>query len=673
MRSTLTFISLSAVLSATALFGADSLGWRGDGTGRYPDATPPLKWGRTTQTIAALRYQAKKPEEKDQGLPAPDGVVREWLVLGPYAPPEPKPFEGDSMPDEVKLAPNEGDKVGELVWKKAEKLENAFIDFNTAFGKHKAGLGYAYTNVYADVPGEYLVNISCPDSVRLVVNGNPCKSIGGRFRAKFEKGWNHVLLKSKAAPHSWFVEPVFYPPTQADGSETNIAWHTPLPAYDADGFPPVAGSGMPILVGDKIFLLCEPHDLVCLNKADGKVLWSRSNSYFDTVPEADRAANPDIAALAPAAKELAALMDTLKSGPLDKAKLEQRNKLQGALAAGMLKVDPKKYRAPGGQDVGLAGVAPVSDGKFVYLWLLSGVSACYDLDGNRVWIKLENKPEIEHGFSSSPIVLDGMLITYMRELMARDVKTGEMIWHVQVSKELEGQSIAGHFHGSFVKATLGGQDYLVVPNGTVVRLKDGKLAFMDPKVTGFQHIPSAVMDGRTMLWQSTQGPLFIVTFPDKAADRLFPDALREVKIETNQFPMFYNDWHMSSPLVHEGLAYLMNNVGVLTVVDIAEAKVVYQRQLDIDGFVSHSEGACRGMGCSPTLAGKYIYLTGNNNTVLVIEPGRVFKQVAKNRIERPYLEWGWSNRQERTVACPIFDGKRLYLRAESGLYAIEEK
>ena len=31
----------------------------------------------------------------------------------------------------------------------------------------------------------------------------------------------------------------------------------------------------------------------------------------------------------------------------------------------------------------------------------------------------------------------------------------------------------------------------------------------------------------------------------------------------------------------------------------------------------------------------------------------------------------WSERQERFVANPVFDGKRLYIRGEGALYAIE--
>jgi outer membrane protein assembly factor BamB len=106
---------------------------------------------------------------------------------------------------------------------------------------------------------------------------------------------------------------------------------------------------------------------------------------------------------------------------------------------------------------------------------------------------------------------------------------------------------------------------------------------------------------------------------------------------------------------------------------VAEGKVLYQQMLDIDGFQTSNEGAARGCGISPTLGGKFIYLFGNSGACVVLEPGRTFKQVAKNKLENQVLAGHWAERQERTVANPVFDGDRLYIRGEGNLYAIDSK
>ena len=58
-------------------------GWRGDGTGKCPAANPPVTWGRVSKLVKGLRYQARPPRAGDTGKPMPDGVVREWPILGP--------------------------------------------------------------------------------------------------------------------------------------------------------------------------------------------------------------------------------------------------------------------------------------------------------------------------------------------------------------------------------------------------------------------------------------------------------------------------------------------------------------------------------------------------------------------------------------------------------------
>jgi len=104
---------------------------------------------------------------------------------------------------------------------------------------------------------------------------------------------------------------------------------------------------------------------------------------------------------------------------------------------------------------------------------------------------------------------------------------------------------------------------------------------------------------------------------------------------------------------------------------VNEAKVLYQRMLDVDQFQTANEGPARGCGISPALGGKHIYVFGNNGAAVVLEPGRVFKQVAKNKIESLVSVGHWGERQERFVSNPVFDGDRLYVRGEGHLYALQ--
>ena len=93
-------------------------GWRGDGTGHFPDATPPLRWGRISKTMSDLRNSAGKLPEAElaRAKTMEQGTVREWLILGPIAAdPDAKVknlFDKEQIDGEAQLQPTEGDKEG---------------------------------------------------------------------------------------------------------------------------------------------------------------------------------------------------------------------------------------------------------------------------------------------------------------------------------------------------------------------------------------------------------------------------------------------------------------------------------------------------------------------------------------------------------------------------------
>jgi hypothetical protein len=146
-------------------------------------------------------------------------------------------------------------------------------------------------------------------------------------------------------------------------------------------------------------------------------------------------------------------------------------------------------------------------------------------------------------------------------------------------------------------------------------------------------------------------------------------------INCNQFPRWYGGWTTASPLFHEGLVYCLSEDGVLSVVDAEKQTIVYQKLLDLDLDMSTINWPIRGGACtSPALAGKYIYIFGDRGAGVVLEPGRTFKQVARNRLENVHvIAPPWCGYPEESASCPAFEGKRLYFRALENLYCIEEK
>jgi outer membrane protein assembly factor BamB len=641
-------------------------GWRGDGTGKYPAADPPVMWSRVSKAVKGLRYLAAKPKDADAGTPMPDGVVREWLLLGPVPMPEDGTVKQDALPNEAQLAPDEGRKTGPCTWKRVT-VDTAYLDFTALLGKARDSVAYACTHVYSETGGPFRVNLTCPGPSRAYVNGKAAPPFGTRLNLGLAKGWNRILLKVAPGEEDWFAAPVFHACGTPQYEEAGLAWRTPLPGVMPAFYGGGTGAGAPVIVGDRLYLLSEPHDLVCVNKADGKVLWVRRQSYFEAATDAERK-HPAWKDAEAVVARIDALTAAFVAGTATAAQLQQKADLEKELQKAMERVDPEKYKREPIPDVGFSGYTPSTDGRYIYTWSGSGVAACYDLDGNRRWIRLDRLAAVEHGFSSSPLLVDGKLVAFMRDLLAFDAATGRLAWQIPMA-DRGGLNPGNFFHASPIAAAIGGTPVIVLGNGSLVRAADGKVLCASPK-TVRQSVASPVVDGGTLyVLSSGSMQLFIHPLPDALAHPL-KLAERAVDVKTAPFPKYYLPWHLSSPVIHDGLAYLVNNTGVLTVVDTEAGQVLYRKLLDLDICQSANEGAARGIGASPALAGKRLYVLGNNGAALVLEPGRTYKQIAKNKIESIVMTGHWAERQERFVANPVFDGPRLYIRGEGNLYAI---
>ncbi|MCL2648841.1 MAG: PQQ-like beta-propeller repeat protein [Phycisphaerales bacterium] len=688
--------ALSLVICSIAL-GANEpgvTGWRGEGTGIYPGekggGTPPTKWQYVSEEVAGLRFQASPPSgAAASGTLMPDGVIREWLIAGPI------PDKDDTLnvEDQSALAPKAGDKVGGGGQWKAIKTQSSYVDFNEVFkgsgggarGKEEEA-AYALTYIYSPKAASFSLNLNHSKLAHVWINGKLATPKAGEPDTAYAppviqltQGWNRILIRCRAQTvddrpkiGTWYINLCLRTlDKDARYITQGIKWRAMLPS----GY----GFGGPVVTGGKILLQSEPSDLVCLDAASGKILWLRSNNYNEFATDAEKQANPEIfkeiKQLEATLQAENALFATGKFPPLEgldgdvvyKTKVTTEAKLRKL----MKQVDDTKYIPPGGQDVGYSGLTPVTDGKYVWAWFATGVTCCYDLNGKLIWRRLDNEGSFfEHGYSVSPVLVDGKLIVFMNKIMAFDAKTGKLLW----TTPLEGPAL--RCHGTPATAKVGGgggTSVVVLPMGQILRASDGKMIrAQGPEISrNQQEIPSPVAIGNTFYRLSTYGPFTKATLPNQLADPLELASVQTMKLDMTVFPHYYLEWFMASPLIVGDLAYCMNNSGVLSVIDAKSMTLVYQKILDIDEFQQTLDGPGRGCGISPTLAGGNIYLVGNTGTTLVLKPGRTYEQLAKNKIESTIPRY-WRTRFERFVAAPTFSGKNMFLRGERYLYCIGE-
>ena len=468
------------------------------------------------------------------------------------------------------------------------------------------------------------------------------------------------------------------PPTvwykKENGDKKNILWETKLPCYSW---------ATPVIVGDKLFTRSEPYDLICLNKNTGKILWIRSYPSFIAVPAEEKTANPAWKDVEPLVAELQKVNDEFAAEGWTKELYKRKYDLQKKINQLTAKAD-KKYELPPDKYVeswsGYTGSTPCSDGQHIYFSSGNGVTACYDLNGNNKWAKFEAPMLVsyEHGLPwSAGLFGDKLLVPLVvppgdrHEVQARNKATGEPVWRTFFPKARENYFI--------VPFNVGGVEYGAIFDN-LFRVSDGKSVPIpgtggDGVAEGDLLFAVHIYGHVTWCRIGSDLKVQLVTPGNKEGYQQLsiPPADEAKKYESG------SNAYTASPLYYNGLLYVLSNWGRLAVIDPAKAELAYVKMLPFD-FKNPPGRKTLGMGigASPALAGKYIYMIDSAGCTIVMEPGREYKQVAKNNIDYTVPD-GWEPNHwlgphhEQTEASPIADGSRLYIRGEQFMYCIGEQ
>ncbi len=409
--------------------------------------------------------------------------------------------------------------------------------------------------------------------------------------------------------------PQAQPPTKWSATE-NIVWKTALPGKSW---------GSPILVGEQLFVPSDPAELLCLQAADGKILWQRTNSAVEVLGAASAAEmETKWKDLNDRKRKMQREFDEFRKAKPD-AK-DEHDRLRNELQDVERQADELKRKNPIASDRGSGNTSatPVSDGKHVYAAFGTGIVACYTLGGDLRWSKFVEGSTIGFGHSSSPLLVDGKLIVHYHDLVALEAATGELAWRTELPA----------CHASPIVFRWGEENTLVSPAGSVVRVSDGKVLFRDPALRSSECSPIA--HAGTLYAQEGKTSAF-----------RFPAAGKSDGLEILWQVSASRGRRTPSPVLHKGLLYGATTEGILEVTDIESGESVYKKRLDFDG----------NLYSSVTAAGDYIYLGCTKGTTLVLKAGREFEEVAHNKLE----DYG-SN--------PVFTGQRMYLRGQKHLYCV---
>ena len=272
---------------------------------------------------------------------------------------------------------------------------------------------------------------------------------------------------------------------------------------------------------------------------------------------------------------------------------------------------------------GWTSPTPVSDGQRVFTVFGSGVVAAHSIDGKRLWAREVQQPVHKWGYSASPVLGGGNLIVHLIDLIALDPETGKEVWR-QATKVTFGSAVVTQVEGTDIVITASG-DVFNARDGSTLAEGIGKLEYATP----------VVQDG-------------IVYFIEKKATAVRLPKSLDKPFEEIWVSRIQGSRHYASSVIHNGLIYAVSREEKFSILDAATGELLHERNLDL-GSGSNSAYP------SITLAGDKLFVSSESGTTVILEPGRTYKEIARNEIGQ-------------FRGSPVFAGKHLFVRAFDYLY-----
>jgi outer membrane protein assembly factor BamB len=287
-----------------------------------------------------------------------------------------------------------------------------------------------------------------------------------------------------------------------------------------------------------------------------------------------------------------------------------------------------------------ASVTPACDGQrvFVNFMIQDAIEvAALDCEGHIVWQRRVAPFKSMHGYAPSPLVYKSLVIVSADNpgpnfLTALRRDTGAVVWRI---RRTDYQSFASPIVGH-----IAGRDQLLIMGPHEVTSYDpqsGKQFWHCAGPTK-EHAATAVFDDQTVY--ATAG------YPDKRMLAVRGDGSGDVTATHVLWKMPKDGSFIPTPLLHEGLLYVVNDRGLALCLDARSGETIWTHKLDAE------------FSASPVLVGDKLFVPDEAGRMYILKTGRSFKLLATN-----YLGDGG-------FATPVICGGRIYLRTLHWLYCL---
>ncbi|MGQ0733159.1 MAG: outer membrane protein assembly factor BamB family protein [Acidobacteriota bacterium] len=290
-----------------------------------------------------------------------------------------------------------------------------------------------------------------------------------------------------------------------------------------------------------------------------------------------------------------------------------------------------------------ASPTPVLDGDRVYVHFGADGTAALSSSGEVLW-RTRLPYESQHGAGGSPALFGDLLIISCDGndveafVVALDTRTGRERWKRHRRKPSD------QAYTTPLAIRVGDQDQIVsvgAYRAAAYEPASGREIWRVSYEDGFSNVPRPVFG---------HGLVFIATgFQQPALIAVRADGQGDVTRTHIAWTLRRGAPYTPSPILVADELYILNDLGVLTVVDARTGSIHYQQRLS------------GGYSASPVFADGRIYLLSEEGVATVISPGTTFTRLAVNRIDG------------LTLASMAVAHGSFFIRSDSHLYRIGER
>jgi outer membrane protein assembly factor BamB len=359
-------------------------------------------------------------------------------------------------------------------------------------------------------------------------------------------------------------------------SKTNISWKSAVPGI---------GYSSPIVWNDKLFLvtaLIETQEkvLLCYNCKNGELIWQK----------------------------------TMLKAPFEK------------------KHDNNSY----------ASGTPATDGTLIYVSYLDGddvVVEAYDFNGKKIWLQRPGTFFSPHGYSCSPVIFEDKVIingdsqgdSFVAALSRTD---GHIIWKVPHDKP------AHSFSTPIIRNIDGKMQMIFCGNREISSYNpnDGsRYWFVSGPSEDFCSSP---------VYNSKSGLVLVSSaWPVRNLVAIKPDGHGDVTNSKVIWQSKKGAYYVPSPVCTDDYLFSTMTTGEVYCIEVATGRIIWVEDMGIQYS-------------SPVLANGLVYMPNDEGVITVIKPGPKFEYIAKNSIG------------EKMFASPAISNGKIYLRSFQHLFCI---